>query len=162
MLDDVQAARVPALLRAPDHVRPVDGIDYDQVAIERLEKTPQSAVREVLGERRPSGWVLAKAPDGRGPARGAGADGLGSCVQELGGKRAARRVSAGHPSIAALVITSVRTSFLRQRATPPQPRTDELAPEILRQAALRSEGLGDLRSANAAETTDALRQPNCS
>lgn len=36
---------------APDHVRPVDGVDYDQVETERLEKTPQSAVREVLRER---------------------------------------------------------------------------------------------------------------
>ncbi|MFE4414611.1 DUF6233 domain-containing protein [Streptomyces sp. NPDC093064] len=55
---------------APDHVRPVDGIDYDQVATERLEPSPQSAVREALGERRPSGWVLAKVREGRGPARG--------------------------------------------------------------------------------------------
>lgn len=54
---------------APDHVRPVGGVDYDQVATERLESSSQSAVREVLGERRPSGWVLAKVREGRGPAR---------------------------------------------------------------------------------------------
>jgi hypothetical protein len=51
-------------------VRPVDGVDYGQVATERLEPSPKSAVREVLGERRPSGWVLAKLREGRGPARG--------------------------------------------------------------------------------------------
>jgi len=51
-------------------VRPVDGVDYDQVATERLEPSPQSAVREILGARRPSGWVLGKASGGQGPARG--------------------------------------------------------------------------------------------
>jgi hypothetical protein len=56
-------------VRAPDHVRPVDGVDYDQVVTEKLERSPQSVFREVLGERRPSGWVLAKLRDGRGPAR---------------------------------------------------------------------------------------------
>ncbi|OUC76535.1 hypothetical protein CA983_43990 [Streptomyces swartbergensis] len=56
-------------VRAPDHVRPVDGVDYDQVVTEKLERSPQSVAREVLGERRPSGWVLAKVRDGRGPAR---------------------------------------------------------------------------------------------
>ncbi|MFJ7098532.1 hypothetical protein ACIQWL_51840 [Streptomyces mirabilis] len=52
-----------------DHVRPVDGVDYDQVVTEELERSPQSVVREVLRKRRPSGWVLAKLRDGRGPAR---------------------------------------------------------------------------------------------
>ncbi|MDQ0935099.1 hypothetical protein QFZ49_005070 [Streptomyces turgidiscabies] len=56
-------------VRAPDHVRPVDGVDYDQVVTEKLERAPQAVVREVLGERRPSGWVLAKVREGRGPAR---------------------------------------------------------------------------------------------
>ncbi|MEU3342556.1 hypothetical protein [Streptomyces sp. NPDC006668] len=42
-------------MRAPEHVRPVDCVDYDQVDTERVEKTPQSTAREVLGERRPSG-----------------------------------------------------------------------------------------------------------
>ncbi|MFA0845539.1 DUF6233 domain-containing protein [Streptomyces rochei] len=66
----VEAAEYRVWVRAPDHVRPVDGVDYDQVATERLEPPPKSAVREVLGERRPSGWVLAKVRGGRGPARG--------------------------------------------------------------------------------------------
>ncbi|THA28455.1 hypothetical protein E6R18_28160 [Streptomyces sp. A1277] len=57
-------------VRAPDHVRPVDGVDYDQVATEHLSPAPTSMVHEVLGERRPSGWVLAKVREGRGPARG--------------------------------------------------------------------------------------------
>ncbi|MEW2621055.1 SDR family NAD(P)-dependent oxidoreductase [Streptomyces sp. NPDC048106] len=51
-------------VRAPEHVRPADGVDYDQVATERLER---SVVREVLGERLPSGWVLQKVSGGRGP-----------------------------------------------------------------------------------------------
>jgi hypothetical protein len=62
----VQAAEYRVWVRAPDHVRPVDGVDYDQVATERLEPPPQSAVREVLGKRQPSGWVLARVREGRG------------------------------------------------------------------------------------------------
>ncbi|MFD5134301.1 EAL domain-containing protein [Streptomyces olindensis] len=50
----------------PEHVR---SVDYDQVVTEKLERSPQAVVREVLGDRRPSGWVLAKLRDGRGPAR---------------------------------------------------------------------------------------------
>lgn len=71
-LDDggVKAAEYRVWVRAPDHVRPVDGVDYDQVATEHLPQAPMSVVREVLGERRPSGWVLAKVREGRGPARG--------------------------------------------------------------------------------------------
>ncbi|MFF4961432.1 DUF6233 domain-containing protein [Streptomyces sp. NPDC001222] len=65
----VQPAEYRGWVHAPDHVRPIDGIDYDQVVTEKLEKTPQSVVREVLGERRPSGWVLQKLRDRRGPAR---------------------------------------------------------------------------------------------
>ncbi|MET7457881.1 hypothetical protein ABZT03_39745 [Streptomyces sp. NPDC005574] len=65
----VEAAEYRVWVRAPDHVRPVDGVDYDQVATEKLEGSPQAVVREVLGERQPSGWVLAKVRDGRGPAR---------------------------------------------------------------------------------------------
>jgi hypothetical protein len=53
----------------PEHVRPVDGVDYDQVDTERLEKTPRSRAREFLGERRPSGWVLQKPRDDHGPGR---------------------------------------------------------------------------------------------
>ncbi|MET7780423.1 DUF6233 domain-containing protein [Streptomyces mirabilis] len=66
----VQAAEYRVWVRAPGHVRPVEGVDYDQVVTERLERTPQSTAREVLGERRPSGWVLQKLRDGRGPAQG--------------------------------------------------------------------------------------------
>ncbi|WP_326659235.1 hypothetical protein [Streptomyces canus] len=54
---------------ARDHVRPVAGVDYDQVVTEKLEKTPQSAVREVVGESCPSRWVLAKLHEGHGRAR---------------------------------------------------------------------------------------------
>ncbi|MBB5925849.1 hypothetical protein FHS34_001303 [Streptomyces echinatus] len=60
----VEAAEYRVWVRAPDHVRPVDGLDYDQVATERLEPSPTSVVREVLGERRPSGWVPAKVREG--------------------------------------------------------------------------------------------------
>ncbi|MEW2709499.1 DUF6233 domain-containing protein [Streptomyces koyangensis] len=63
----VEAAEYRVWVRAPGHVRPVDGVDYDQVPTETLP--PASVVREVLGERRPSGWVLAKVREGRG-ARG--------------------------------------------------------------------------------------------
>lgn len=66
----VEAAEYRVWVRAPDHVRPVDGVDYDQVATEHFPPSPTSAVREILGERRPSGWVLAKVREGRGPARG--------------------------------------------------------------------------------------------
>jgi hypothetical protein len=66
----VEAAEYRVWVRAPDHVRPVDGVDYDQVPTEPLPSAPPtSVVREVL-ERRPSGWVLAKVHEGRGPARG--------------------------------------------------------------------------------------------
>ncbi len=61
----MEAAEYRVWVRAPDHVQPVDGVDYDQVAIERLKPSPKSAVREVLGERRPAGWVLAKVGEGR-------------------------------------------------------------------------------------------------
>ncbi|MFJ9344344.1 DUF6233 domain-containing protein [Streptomyces sp. NPDC101733] len=64
----VEAAEYRVWVRAPKHVRPVDGVDYDQVSTEPLP--PRSTVREVLGERRPAGWVLTKAREGRGPARG--------------------------------------------------------------------------------------------
>ncbi|MFG3499362.1 DUF6233 domain-containing protein [Streptomyces sp. NPDC047928] len=67
----VEAAEYRVWVRAPEHVRPVDGIDYDQVPTEPLPPPPPtSVVREVLRERRPSGWVLAKVREGRGPARG--------------------------------------------------------------------------------------------
>ncbi|MFM9681714.1 DUF6233 domain-containing protein [Streptomyces brasiliscabiei] len=55
-------------VQAPAHVKPVDGVSYDDVPTERLENP--SAVREILGPRRPSGWVLQKMGGGRGPGRG--------------------------------------------------------------------------------------------
>ncbi|MFF9453571.1 DUF6233 domain-containing protein [Streptomyces flaveolus] len=66
----VEAAEYRVWVRAPDHVRPVEGVDYDQVPTELLPPTPTSVVREGLEERRPSGWVLAKVREGRGPAQG--------------------------------------------------------------------------------------------
>jgi hypothetical protein len=53
-------------VRAPQHVRPVDGVSYDAVPTEYLERP--SPVQEALGPRWPSGWVLVKAG---GPGRGA-------------------------------------------------------------------------------------------
>ncbi|MDQ0605252.1 hypothetical protein QF037_009597 [Streptomyces canus] len=55
----MEAAEYRVWVRTPDHVRPVDGVDYDQVVTEKLERSPQAVVREGLGERRPLGWVLA-------------------------------------------------------------------------------------------------------
>jgi hypothetical protein len=49
-------------------VRPVDGVSYDDVPTTRLP--PPSQEREILGPRRPSGWVLQKLNGGRGPGRG--------------------------------------------------------------------------------------------
>ncbi|TLQ38767.1 hypothetical protein FEF34_40485 [Streptomyces marianii] len=66
----VEAAEYRVWVRAPEHVRPVEGVDYDRVVTERLESSPPSTVREVLGERRPSGWVLQKVSGGRGTAQG--------------------------------------------------------------------------------------------
>ncbi|MGW4931634.1 DUF6233 domain-containing protein [Streptomyces sp. NPDC004166] len=61
---DVEPAEYRVWVRAPEHVRPVDNVSYDAVPTERLEKP--SAVREVLGPHRPSGWVLLKLDGGRG------------------------------------------------------------------------------------------------
>ncbi|WP_425281671.1 DUF6233 domain-containing protein [Streptomyces brevispora] len=66
----VETAEYRVWVRAADHVWPVDGVDYGQVATEHLPPVSKSVVREVLGERRPSGWALAKVREGRGPARG--------------------------------------------------------------------------------------------
>jgi hypothetical protein len=54
-------------VQAPDHVRPIDGVSYDDVPTTRLPPPPIE--REILGPRRPSGRVLAKT-GGRGPERG--------------------------------------------------------------------------------------------
>ncbi|MGW0477607.1 DUF6233 domain-containing protein, partial [Streptomyces coeruleorubidus] len=51
-------------------MRPIDGVDYDQVPTERIERTPQETARETLGPRRPTGWVRQTLRDeGSGPAR---------------------------------------------------------------------------------------------
>ncbi|WP_331756546.1 DUF6233 domain-containing protein [Streptomyces sp. NBC_01568] len=65
--DTVEPAEYRVWVRAPQHVRPLDGVSYDDVPVEYLE--PPSVVERELGPRRPSGWVLAKA-GGRGPGRG--------------------------------------------------------------------------------------------
>lgn len=64
--DAVEPAEYRVWVRAPDHVRPVDGVSYDDVPNEYLE--PPSFLERELGPRRPSGWVLAKV-GGRGPSR---------------------------------------------------------------------------------------------
>lgn len=62
----MEPAEYRVWVRAPDHVRPVDGVSYDDVPNEYLE--PPSFLERELGPRRPSGWVLAKV-GGRGPSR---------------------------------------------------------------------------------------------
>ncbi|WP_406498308.1 hypothetical protein OHB06_49350 [Streptomyces sp. NBC_01604] len=43
---------------APEHVPPVDGVDYDQVVTDRLEKTPQCwATATVDRTTRPGVWL---------------------------------------------------------------------------------------------------------
>ncbi|GGU67786.1 DUF6233 domain-containing protein [Streptomyces daghestanicus] len=64
----VEAAEYRVWVRAPEHVRPVGGVDYDHVPTERLAPVPDPAVREAVEERRPSGWVLQKVRARRGPA----------------------------------------------------------------------------------------------
>ncbi len=61
---------MPGVGPVPPALCGVDGVDYDQVATERLEPSPQAVVRDVLGKRRPSGWVLQQVRDGRCPVRG--------------------------------------------------------------------------------------------
>lgn len=65
----MEPAEYPVWVRAPQHVRPVDGVSYDAVPTKYLELP--SPVQEALGPPRPSGWVLAKA-GGRRPDRGGG------------------------------------------------------------------------------------------
>lgn len=49
-------------------MKPVPGASYDGVPTTRLP--PPTTEREILGPRRPSGWVLQKLDGGRGPALG--------------------------------------------------------------------------------------------
>jgi hypothetical protein len=59
----VEAAEYGVWVRAPDHVRPVDGVDYDQVPTEPFPPAPpKSVVREVREGRGPARGVL-HAPD---------------------------------------------------------------------------------------------------
>jgi hypothetical protein len=53
----VEAVEYRVWVRAPDHVRPVEGVDYDQVLTERLERSPQAASGEA-----------SLSPSGREPA----------------------------------------------------------------------------------------------
>jgi hypothetical protein len=54
-------------VQAQDHVKPVPGVSYDDVPTTRLP--PPSTAQQILGERRPSGWVLQNLDGGRGPGR---------------------------------------------------------------------------------------------
>ncbi|MFD5848121.1 DUF6233 domain-containing protein [Streptomyces chartreusis] len=54
-------------VQAPAHVKAVKGVSYKAVPTTYLE--PRSPVKQTLGPRRESGWVLAKTGD-RGPDRG--------------------------------------------------------------------------------------------
>ncbi|MEU0664153.1 hypothetical protein [Streptomyces lavendulocolor] len=65
--DTVEPAEYRVWVRAPQHVRPLDGVSYDDVPVEYLE--PPSVVERELGPRRPSGWMLTKT-GGRGTGRG--------------------------------------------------------------------------------------------
>ncbi|MEU3657857.1 DUF6233 domain-containing protein [Streptomyces sp. NPDC032161] len=61
---EVEAAEYRGWVRAAEHVRPVEGVSYDQVPTERLE-----VVEQLLGPQRPSGWVLVKSGGRGGPDR---------------------------------------------------------------------------------------------
>ncbi len=52
---NVETAEYRVWVRAPNHARPIDGVEYDQAAAEHLSPSPASVVREVLGERKSSG-----------------------------------------------------------------------------------------------------------
>ncbi|MFD4833232.1 DUF6233 domain-containing protein [Streptomyces uncialis] len=63
----VEASEYPVWVKAPDMVKPVDGAAYDAVPTQRME--PPTAVEQILGPRRPSGWILQKTGGRRGPAQ---------------------------------------------------------------------------------------------
>ncbi|MEV4942879.1 DUF6233 domain-containing protein [Streptomyces zaomyceticus] len=52
----VEPAEYRMWLRPQDHLRPVEGVSYGSIPTEQL--APPSLVEQVLGPRRPSGWVL--------------------------------------------------------------------------------------------------------
>jgi hypothetical protein len=64
----VEPAWYTVWVQAPDHVKAVPGVSYHDVPTTRLP--PPSTEQRILGERRPSGWVLQKLNGGRGPGRG--------------------------------------------------------------------------------------------
>ncbi|MGW3954026.1 DUF6233 domain-containing protein [Streptomyces sp. NPDC004752] len=64
----IEPARYTVWVKAPGHVEPVVDVSYDNVPTTCLPAPPIE--REILGPRRPTGWVL-QTPDGRrGPDRG--------------------------------------------------------------------------------------------
>lgn len=65
----VEAAWYTVWVQAPAHVKRVEGVSYDDVPTTYLKAPPSRSVREVLGPRRPTGWVLQKL-DAPGPDRG--------------------------------------------------------------------------------------------
>ncbi|EGJ72625.1 hypothetical protein STTU_p0012 (plasmid) [Streptomyces sp. Tu6071] len=65
---EVEAAQYEVWVRAPEHVRPVEDVDYTGMPTTALPAP--SLVDVALGPRRPAGWVLAKSGGGRrGPSR---------------------------------------------------------------------------------------------
>ncbi|MEU1555618.1 hypothetical protein ABZ517_23280 [Streptomyces scabiei] len=63
----VEPAWYVVWVQAPDHVKPMPGVSYDDVHTTRLP--PPATEQQILGERRPSGWVLQKLDGGCGPGR---------------------------------------------------------------------------------------------
>ncbi|MFD8992265.1 DUF6233 domain-containing protein [Streptomyces goshikiensis] len=63
----IEPAEYRMWLRPQDHLLPAEGAAYDSVPTEPLP--PPSSVEQVLGPRRPSGWVLQKPGGRRGPAQ---------------------------------------------------------------------------------------------
>ncbi|MFI1702590.1 DUF6233 domain-containing protein [Streptomyces bobili] len=63
----VEPAWYVVWVQAPEHVKPVPGVSYDDVPTTRL---PPTTEQQILGERRPSGWVLQNLNGGRDPGRG--------------------------------------------------------------------------------------------
>ncbi|WP_332757176.1 DUF6233 domain-containing protein [Streptomyces sp. MT206] len=60
----VEAAEYRVWLDAPGQIRQIPGVDYSAVPVTRLPRP--SLVEELLGERRPSGWVMQGLDRGQG------------------------------------------------------------------------------------------------
>ncbi|MGC4914323.1 hypothetical protein [Streptomyces albogriseolus] len=54
----VEPAWYTVWVHAPAHVKRVEGASYDDVPTTYLKTPPSRAVGDVLGPRRPTGWVL--------------------------------------------------------------------------------------------------------